>query len=57
MAYREAGRLGFQAGEISGEDTGLVKLTRAHQTREILGLDDGEAGESVGDRTSSRRRL
>ena len=30
-AYRKAGRASLNTGEVSGEDTGLVELTRAHQ--------------------------
>lgn len=30
-AYREAGRGSLNAGEVSGENTSLVELTRAHQ--------------------------
>lgn len=30
-AYREAGRGSLNSGEVGGEDTGFVELTRAHQ--------------------------
>jgi hypothetical protein len=30
-AYSEAGGGGLETGEVSGEDTGLVELTRAHE--------------------------
>jgi hypothetical protein len=30
-AYSEAGGGGLETGEVSGEDAGLVELTRAHE--------------------------
>ena len=30
-AYSEAGGGGLETGEVSGKDTGLVELTRAHE--------------------------
>lgn len=44
-SYREAGGLCLQAGKVSGQDTGLVELARAHQTAtDVVSVYGGNCG-------------
>lgn len=36
VSYSESGGLGLEAGEVGGQDTGLVELTRAHQAGDCM---------------------
>jgi hypothetical protein len=50
LSYGEAGRSGLQTGEVSGENTGLVELTRAHQAIEAVMLVLVTHRDGAGDR-------